>query len=393
MSTDTPGPNISPNNRDNPNADDLGAAFGAANGNLAPPNSNANLPAAAAQDAGEGFSLTSQFAGRGEASGVRDLTIGDFFSGGGAVVNGQGPVGPITIPIAGGDRRRKVSDHFSPLPTNRTFFSYHGFGDAVSDVNGNQTDVQRFTFGLERMFCDNNASFEVRIPFEHGVSSQQVQDFSTDSAATGTEFGNITLATKYLLLRERNHAVSAGVASILPTASDARMELESGTLDVHNDAFDIIPFLAYHLKPTQNTWATLTTQLDFNVRGNECFSNQGTDAEESGRFNDQNLYSIDLSTGRWFWNDPSPSNRCLRGVAGIFELHYTTSINNTDEVDLGTASISNPFNRIDILNSTVGFRFLLGQKTFATLGAVIPLRTGDDRPFESEFNFNLSRLY
>ena len=346
-------------------------------------------------DFGNQFDLTSQFAGRAQASGVRDLTIGDFFSGSGAIAITGGISGqPTTIPIAGGDRRSKVSDHFSPIPVNRTYFSYHNFGDAVRDVNGNQGDVKRFTFGVERKFLNDNASFEIRIPFVHGLDSTQTETGS-QNFGSGTEFGNLSLATKLLLLQTQRSAVSAGVATILPTAGDAEIQDTGGftALAIENEAVDIIPFLAFHRRPSQNSWMTLTTQLDFNLTGNTFIADPETQFESRGVFNDQNLFSVDFSTGRWIYNDVERGDRFLRGVAAIFELHYTTTINDSDEIDFGNLVVSNPFNRTDTLNSTLGLRMQLRERTFATIAGVFPLRRGEDLPFENELNFNLSRLF
>jgi len=347
------------------------------------------------QAADDRFDLTSQFAGRGQGQGVRDLMIGDFFGGAGqiAVVGPMIPSG--TIPIAGGDRRRKVSDHFSPIPVNRTFFSYHGFSDAVTDINGNQVDVQRFTFGVERMFWRNNASFQIRLPFVHGLDNTQVLDFRSPGQ-TATELGNLTFATKLLLLRRQNFAFTCGTASIIPTADHAEIQTQRGavtTLLIKNRAVDVIPFASCYYQPSQNSWVTFTTQLDFNLTGNLAVSEPDTPREESGRFNDQNLFSVNISAGRWFWNDPGCRNKLVRGLAGIFELHYTTTITEADVVILPAADLFNPFNRTDTLNSTIGLRLQLGERAFATIAGVFPFRRGEDRPFENEFNFNLSRLY
>jgi len=223
------------------------------------------------------------------------------------------------------------------------------------------------------------------------LDSTQIQDMST-AGQTAVQLGNVTFATKLLLRRTSNFAWSAGMSSIIPTAEDAEIFTNSGDLIVQNEAFDMIPFMSFHFIPNQCSWVTLTTQLDFNVKSNEIISDPGTSFETSNRFNDQNLFGLDLSMGRWFWTNPNVCSR-VRAAALIYELHYTSTITDADDIDTGTFQITNPFNRQDTLNSTIGLRFQLGKRSIATIAGVFPMRGGEDRPFENEFNFNLSRFY
>ncbi len=78
--------------------------------------------------------------------------IGDFFGNGIFVSPNDGPYGSGSLPIAGGDRRYKVSDNLSPIPTDRVYFNFHQFNNAVTDINDNSRDVTRYTFGVEKTF-------------------------------------------------------------------------------------------------------------------------------------------------------------------------------------------------------------------------------------------------
>jgi hypothetical protein len=349
------------------------------------------VAAAQANQQNDTFAARSNFAGETSGVGVRDMTIGDFF---GASSFLSGPsYGPVlaTSPIMGGDRRFKVSDFLSPLPSNRVYFSYHNFGKAVTDINGNQLDVTRYTFGFERMYLNDNASIEVRLPIAAGLDSQQRQSNLVNS---GTQLGNLSLTSKYLLMRNETCSFSTGIGSILPTAEDAEIffgSASSPSVVIKNNAYHIIPYFALHFTPNQRTWTTLSSQTDFAVRGNRVDSAGGP----SQKYNEQNLTALDLSMGRWFLQSDAVSNALIRGVAGIFELHYTTTINDSDSVQAGGPSdvLNNPFNRLDVLNATVGMRVQVGRKGFATFGYVAPLRSAEESPFNGEFNMNFTRTY
>lgn len=355
----------------------------------------------------DSFAMSDQFGG-GQGMGARDITIGDFFNNtgqfGGFSYELMGNAVPVNSPVAGGDRRYKVSDYFSPLPVNRVYVTYHNFDDPVNDVNGNVLDVHRYTMGIERTFWQDAASFEVRVPFIHGLNRNQTGDGVAGNLIDGTEFGNLTLVTKFLLTERCNRSWSAGMALTVPTADDATITT-TGTpnpsggplVRIENEAYSLHPFMAWNVRPTNDTWITYSTQLDFNLEGNGFISLPGSGAETADKYNDQNLLSFDVSMGRWFYRDRCCSGRWIQGIAGIWELHYTTTINDTDVVQAGFAgngdTFSNPFNRIDLLNTTAGLRFQLGSQTFVTLSGVAPLREFENRPFDAEFNLNVTRTY
>ncbi|MEX0794849.1 MAG: hypothetical protein WD045_17045 [Pirellulaceae bacterium] len=352
------------------------------------------------------FASASQFASTSESVGFRDATIGDFF---GSAAQISGPTWGISNPEAGfyapngaGDRRFKLSDHTSPLPTDRLFFNYNHFSRPVIDAHGNRVDVNRFTFGLEKTFLDDSTSLELRVPFAGGLDSSPTQvNYPNPEVLDGVEFGNIALTLKAILLEYNRITVSGGLGMITPTAADSSISKLNDDeaiqlLEIKNETLYLQPFISFYTQPTDRTWVLFYTQADFATNGNRVISSnfQGSRLSES-RFNDQHLLFMDLSMGHWFYKDPTGS-QFIRGMASILELHYTTTLNDTDGVQAGPSEgdrMTNPFNRLDALNLTAGLRFQLGERYMLTAAGVAPLRGGSDRLFDSEFALLLSRFY
>lgn len=306
--------------------------------------------------------------------------IGDHF--GGSFL-GEGH----TIPLAGGDRRFKVAENASPTPRDRIFFNYNHFHNALRDVNGVQHNLDRFTFGFEKTFLDGMASLETRFPFASGLNSTQ----EIDSADTlNTEVGNLALALKYSLLRGRNWVASGGVTMALPTGDDFELfvidtDLQSGglilDLEVQNDAVHLAPFVGFAIS-SSDWFAQGFCQVDIDLNGNEVFTSTGG---FEGVLQDQNLLFLDISIGHWFFRNASRDAR-VSAAALITELHYTSTLNDTDDV----AGITNPSNRVDVLNATGAVEILIGSSSLR-IGAAAPLRDDAGSLFDGEVIFQLSR--
>ncbi len=347
----------------------------------------------------ESMALTAGLGVGQEASFSDVATIGDFF-GGGAFVSGPSWGGQqIILPVAGGDRRYKLSENTSPIPMDRVFFTYNVFDDAVVDSNGNPIDLNRYLFGAEKTFNDGKFSLTVRVPIANGADSQQIQDGRTLYQAN--EFGNLSLTAKRLLYKDDCYAVSTGLGLIFPTAAGSQLVTGTTTVDIANTAYHLQPFIAIQRTPNKRRWATLFTQFDFAAAGNAVTSSAPNQPAITQIYNDQHLWFIDLSFGQWLYRN-NCSNANLRGLAGIFELHYTTTLNDTDSVLAGNSTfgnagapssdtLSNPFNRLDVLNATMGLRFQLGEKTLLTVAGVAPLRAAEEGLFDGEFVLQLSR--
>ena len=92
------------------------------------------------------------------------------------------------LPLAGGARRIKVAENNKALPMNRVIFNYNHFEnarDVLYDSFGPPPEanisapIDRFVIGVEKTFCNELWSLDVRMPFVNRFS------FSEPSPAYG----------------------------------------------------------------------------------------------------------------------------------------------------------------------------------------------------------------
>ena len=89
--------------------------------------------------------------------------------------------------------------------------------------------------------------------------------------------------------------------------------------------------------------------------------------------------------------------RYLRGIASVFELHYTSSLQDSDRIDFPNAGLIQTIqvagNRTDMLNLTSGLHFQLTPSANLRVGAVAPLKAEPDRAFDSEIYVSFNRFF
>ncbi len=81
--------------------------------------------------------------------------------------------------------------------------------------------------------------------------------------------------------------------------------------------------------------------------------------------------------------------RYLTGVAGLLELHYTSTLQDSDVLNATQAGLPGFIvvagNRRDLLNLTSGLHFQLGPASNLRIGAVTPLRSAPIEPLIPRF--------
>jgi len=357
-----------------------------------------NVPLPQLPSPASSFASSSQLASSSESVGFRDATIGDFF-GSAARIQGASfgtylPPNGFNLPLAGSDRRLKLTENISPLPVDRWFVNYNHFSQPLADINNNELDVDRVTLGLEKTVLNNAASVELRLPLIGGLSS--TQDVRTLETQDAVEFGNVTLTFKGVLWQCGDEmAVTGGLGVNMPTGSSASVFDAGGNqiVSIDNQAVHLLPFLAVYKKYSSRTWAIGIVQFDFDANGNEFVFNNG---QNSSVYQDQTMMFLDASVGHWFYE-----NQCgcswIQRAAVIGELHYATTLNDTDVAQAGPVEdsdvVRNPFNRLDILNGTAGLRFQLGRNYLLTTAAVFPLREREEAQFDSEIAILVTRRF
>ena len=326
-------------------------------------------------------------------SGVPDV-IGDFF--GGSLLfdpasaffdTGMGSAFPnaaINLSQSGADRRRKISEQHSALPRDRVFFSFNDFHNAVNDVNQVAQDIDRFQFGFEKTFFHGLTSFELRIPWASGLNSVQTIGQNTTRNA---EFGDISSTIKLLLTRNRRHAFAIGMTSIWATGDDAIINDAFGSqrLRVENEAIHLAPYMALLLTPNSKWFHQFYLQFDFDTSGNaltlESVGSPGP--SEQTIIQDPTLMFVDYSVGRWILQR---SHGLVRGVAPMFEIHYTTTLQDIDQSTIPSVQFLN--DRRDLLNLSSGVHFQIGKHSTFRIAAAAPVRTGVDKTFDAEIACN-----
>lgn len=348
------------------------------------------------------FATSTQFASASEGMGFRDATIGDFFGNtariAGPSYGGTLPEDGFNIPIGGGDRRYKITENVSPIPVDRWFVNYNHFSQPVRNISREGIDVDRVTLGLEKTILNGSSSIEFRLPIVGGLDRSQQLNASGDQSAV--EFGNLNLVFKSILYQCGDQsAITAGLTLNLPTAADGELLDGTGNLIavVDNQSVHLLPFIAYYRQHSSRTWSTAIMQFDFDVNGTTFLlpDDMGGSDIKFGRYQEQNFLYLDYSLGHWFYEDCSGCG-FIRRAAVIGELHYSTTINDTDTASAGPTMgdvVTNPFNRIDVLNATAGLRFQLGDNYLLTAAAVAPLKDGENKLFDSEIAILLTRRY
>jgi hypothetical protein len=137
-------------------------------------------------------------------------------------------------------------------------------------------------------------------------------------------------------------------------------------------------------------------QVDVATHGSLLTFDAGGGPVDAGRYNDQALLYADLGGGYWLYRSPCPCG--VTGVAALLELHYTTTLNDSDALAAApspdqSALLANPANRLDVLNVTAAVHTELARFTSLRIGGVFPLTDDDDRFFDAEATVQLIRRY
>jgi hypothetical protein len=292
----------------------------------------------------------------------------------------------IFIPSGGGGvavRRIKLAENNNPIPQTRVLFNYNFFNDVPFGIG----DVSRYTVGFERAF-DNKYSWEFRVPFAATLDAVQ----STDAiGARDVEFGNVVVIFKRLLRRTRTWAFTAGSGVSLPTASSVVVNLgDAPVLQIGNESSHWLPFAAIGWTPDSPWFGQAFVQFDIDTTGNPVFADVptlgGTPTSNSlpqiGVFNDASILFVDMGMGRWLVkNQRGPRTT---GFAVMGELHYLSTMNDADSVSGNGLTVGDVSRRLDILNLTLGTHAKFASGFESAVGVVIPLRRGDEQPFDYE---------
>jgi hypothetical protein len=321
-------------------------------------------------------------------------------SGNGINVSGPDGFSSAETPLAGGNRRMKISENDNSLPQDRIFVLYNHFQDAaaiedvpiVGPATQRSISLDRYTIGFEKTFRDGLWSAELRMPFGGGYGYQSL-DFSSFAG----QIGNLDVVLKRVVYRSEATVAAVGLCIDTPTGSDATGAAQGVEYDIRNQAVFLSPYVGILRTPNDKLFYQAFLQLDVPTNGNriDYVDTVGPVTGSFGTLYDQTLMYADLSVG--YWLSRNPSANWVTGLAGIVELHYTTTVQDASIVNGSTYgryfSFGNFSNRVDVLDLTVGLHTELVQHTLCRVAGVVPLRTGADRLFNAEVQVQLERRF
>lgn len=299
----------------------------------------------------------------------------------------QGAV--VDLPL-GGASSYNVAENNSAIPLDRVYFLYNGFFNAFdSSIPGlptRSTDLHVYRVGLEKTFFDGLWSVDLRMPFTSN-NDLQTPGLVTDSGS----IGNLSMFLKRLIYRSDNVAIASGLGIGLPTGDDSVVTTLTNRTTIENEAVHLMPYVALTSSLNDRWFLQSFSQIDFAASGNNVETPQGT----AGVYTEQNLLHVDVGLGRWLGQPMG--YRYLRGVASIVELHYTSTIQDSDQVAVANPGFNQTFrvdgNRIDLLNLTSGLHFQLTPAANVRVGAVAPLKSEPNRAFDSEIFVSFNRFF
>ncbi|TWT63341.1 hypothetical protein [Rubinisphaera italica] len=340
-------------------------------------------------------------------------------------------------------------------------------------------NVNLINFGFESTFWENRASIEMRMPFARSVNSdldltasQVVEDDYTRAdlvSPYGGTLGNgnfaikdMQLIFKSLVWSSDRIVFSSGFGLQLPTASDSNLSIVDGFPDptirvfqngvapladvlrsrdirVKNQTIGLSPYLSLAATPTDRTFFNGFFQLDFPL-GQDTVEFQQTNfarfliinngsgtttrdpfvssSQSEGKIRDQMLMNLDIGGGYWFYRNPAA--RRVTGLAGLMELHWTSTLQDADIFEANSTFLGEPVllanrdpnpsvpqsvieedpirigntaNRMDIINATFGTTIEFSNRSTFSLGVAVPLQGGLNRTFETEITAQYNKIY
>ena len=297
----------------------------------------------------------------------------------------------VPSPSAGGVvGRQKLVENSSPIPRDRILFNYSLFQN-VQFVPGG-IDVNRFVAGFEKTFWDQQISLELRAPFASTLDSNLV--VGSQTGGTNTEFGNLTLYGKALLLTGQSFALGAGLGLAFPTADDVTVGTAGGTslAEIRNDAVHLLPYVGGVYAPNDRFFAQAILQFDIDANGNPAFITDFQNGlQPVGRLNDTTWCFASFNMGYWMYR--APVSQRLSGVAPLFEVHYNKTTQTSDFVQSGGIRLGEPFENIEMINLVGGATFELFGTSYLSLAYIAPVTGGNDRFFDGEYRVLFNRYF
>jgi hypothetical protein len=241
-------------------------------------------------------------------------------------------------------------------------------------------------------------------------------------------------------LSRRTFGVSAGVGVTCPTGEDAHIDMFLDEPDFvitqspfvssaaptnisfigqfDNDTVNLVPYLAWFVQPgrffhhgflqvdTPLNRSDASVEVSGEITPDSIYGAETFSVFETGEIDQQTLLRINAGFGYWLCQ--GEGGGLLRGVAALFEAHYTTALDDANPfvvpvttlealgpgvADVPLEVVSGPtFNNIDIVNLTAGVLAELGSCQIAN-GFIVPVREDQNRQFDFEYSLQMNRRF
>ncbi len=284
------------------------------------------------------------------------------------------------IPVPGpgvSARRIKISENFSPEVRDRFFTNYNFFNDAYGGLG----DISRYILGFERILVEDLISIEARLPMAGTYGSFQEID---RPERRNFELGNATVIAKAVLLRTNRFLLSGGTGVTMPTADDTSLTIGNREiLRIDNRTVHLLPFIGAIQRLGDRTSLQSYLQLDIAANGDPVLANlTGGPLENLGTFTDSTLLYADVAASHRVYQNRRAKFLRSANVSG--EIHYTGTLQASDIVTTSGLTYTNLKRNFNVVNTTVGMHFQLGDRLVVSPAIAAPLRTGLDRQFDYE---------
>jgi hypothetical protein len=306
-----------------------------------------------------------------------------------------------SVPLAGAAGRMNVADNNKALTEDRVFLLYNHFHNALMardwpgldpyDDHPLDSSLDRYTIGFEKAFADCEWSVDVRLP----LTGRFLYDESSFNMS-GDAIGNLGVIFKCMLYEDCETAVAAGVGVEAPTGSDAVGRMGSTIFRVKNEAVHLSPFIGA-MDVYDRLFLQAFVSVDVPLNGNTiAYDDIRQGIGEWGAYTEQTLLRVDAAIGYWLYRNCGCC-KGLTGLAAVLEIHYLSTLNDTDELyTYGTNSeflFANYGLRIDYCDFTVGLHADLSNHTALRIGAAFPFRDQQDRAYASEILGQVERRF
>jgi hypothetical protein len=270
-----------------------------------------------------------------------------------------------------------MADDTSPLPQDRVIldYSYYGganYGQGIAAAPGTNVrlGVNEFEPGFEKTFLSGAASFELRAP----MSAIDV---------IGSNFTDLGMAFKGLLLCENDLDVCAGMSINVPTCPSVDFQLTGlappfpatlpAIFSVKNEAVHLLPFVGALWRPSCRLFVQGYIQVDVDASGDQVFAGPTS----LGRVYDPTLLYVDLGAG--YWLRKGDCSRLVSGLALIGEIHVNESVGHGSETGLVLPALGGVPVNFSLVDMDFGVHLEMGQHSNVTCAYVTPLSGGPDR--------------